>query len=91
MPVFASDAISSSAYATQEILLVLGAAGLRVPHVHLYRALPLDTTLAIVALLAIVVISCWQTIYAYPTGGGSYVVSKENLGAFPGLIAGELS
>ncbi|NLH97953.1 MAG: APC family permease [Chthonomonadales bacterium] len=88
LPVFASDAISSSAYATQEILLVLCAAGLWAVHTQLYRSLPVGITLSIVALLAVVVVSYWQTIFAYPSGGGSYVVSKENLGAMPGLIAG---
>jgi amino acid transporter len=88
LPVFASDAISSSAYATQEILLVLGAAGLWATQPHLYRTLPIQITLGIVALLAVVVASYWQTIFAYPSGGGSYVVSKENIGAFPGLVAG---
>ncbi len=88
LPIFASDAISSSAYATQEILLVLGAAGLWATQAQLYRALPLDITLGIVALMSVVVASYWQTIYAYPSGGGSYVVSKENIGALPGLIAG---
>jgi len=62
--------------------------GSRATHVHLYKALPLDITVAIVALLAIVVVSYWQTIYAYPSGGGSYIVSKQNLGASPGLVAG---
>ncbi len=88
LPVFASDAISSSAYATQEILLVLGAAGLWAINAQLYSALPVGITLSIVALLSVVVASYWQTIYAYPSGGGSYVVSKENLGGFPGLMAG---
>ncbi|MBM3496334.1 MAG: APC family permease, partial [Armatimonadetes bacterium] len=87
-PVFASDAISSSAYATQEILLVLGAAGLWATQPQAYRSLPIGITLGIVALLFVVVASYWQTIFAYPSGGGSYVVSKENVGATPGLIAG---
>jgi amino acid transporter len=88
LPIFASDAISSVAYATQQICLALCAAGLwqqslRGEYVH-------STLLIsglIVALLAIVVSSYWQTIYAYPDGGGSYVVSKTNLGTLPGLIA----
>jgi amino acid transporter len=88
LPVFASDAISSSAYATQEILLVLGAAGLWVTHVGLYRQLPILISAGIAALLCIVAISYWQTIFAYPSGGGSYIVSKENLGSGPGLVAG---
>lgn len=89
LPVFASDAISSSAYATQEILLTLGAAGLYAPHLAgLYSNLTLGITAAIVALLCIVVMSYWQTIFAYPKGGGSYIVSRENLGTNPSLIAG---
>ncbi len=82
LAVFSSDALSSVAYATEEILLVLvlaGAAGL-----HL--TLPLAS--AIVVLLLIVVLSYGQTIRAYPTGGGAYVVAKENLGELPALVAG---
>jgi amino acid transporter len=88
LPVFASDAISSSAYATQEILLVIGAAGLWSTSAGLYRTLPIWITAGIVGLLAVVAISYWQTIYAYPSGGGSYIVSKDNLGPLAGLVAG---
>lgn len=88
LPVFSSDAISSVAYATQQIVLALGAAGLWVAS---QRAVYTQNTLLIsgliVALLAIVVISYWQTIFAYPSGGGSYIVSKDNLGTTPGLVA----
>ncbi len=88
LPVFASDAISSVAYATQQIVLALGASGL---YLLQYRPTYTRDTLliagAIVALLIIVVFSYWQTIFAYPNGGGSYIVSKDNLGALPGLIA----
>ena len=75
LAVFASDAISSTAYATEEILLVL------VPVVGMVGAqhlVPISIVVAI--LLAIVITSYRQTIYAYPSGGGSYVVSRENLG-----------
>lgn len=81
LAVFASDALSSTAYATEEILLVLmlagaGALGLSIP-----------IAIAITALLIIVGTSYYQTIHAYPTGGGSYIVSKDNLGILPGLVA----
>jgi amino acid transporter len=85
LPVFASDAISSTAYATDEILLVLlgqaaiGAAAWR------YLS-PL--AIVVCVLLTIVVVSYRQTIHAYPNGGGSYIVSKENLGTMPALVAG---
>ena len=85
LPVFASDAISSTAYATDEILVVLliqagiGAAAWD-------QLVPLAIVVAI--LLVIVVASYRQTIYAYPSGGGSYVVSRENLGRTPALVAG---
>jgi amino acid transporter len=85
LPVFASDAISSTAYATDAILVVLLAqAGIGV------AAWKYLTPLAIVVciLLVIVVLSYRQTIYAYPSGGGSYIVSKDNLGTMPALIAG---
>jgi amino acid transporter len=88
LPVFASDAISSVAYATQQILLALGAAGL---YLYAERARYMHYTLLvaslIVALLAIVVFSYWQTIFAYPKGGGSYIVTKDNLGTLLGLVA----
>jgi amino acid transporter len=85
LPVFASDAISSTAYATDEILIVLLAqAGIGA------AAWQYLTPLAIVVciLLTIVVVSYRQTIYAYPNGGGSYIVSRENLGTMPALVAG---
>jgi amino acid transporter len=81
LPVFSSDTLSSVAYATEEMMLVLvlaGAAGLS------YR---LPIALAIAALLAIVVTSYRQTVRAYPRGGGSYIVARENLGTLPGLVA----
>lgn len=81
LPVFASDAISSSVYATQEILLALGAAGIGA------LAFTVHISLAIGILLAIVAISYRQTVYAYPSGGGSYTVAKENMGVSWGLVA----
>ena len=82
LAVFASDNISSSAYATEEIMRVLLLAGLGA-----MAALTLPITLAIIVVLAIVVVSYQQTIRAYPSGGGSYIVASDNLGPFPGLTA----
>ena len=81
LPVFSSDALSSVAYATQEILLVLGLAGA----VALPRLVPIS--FAVAGLLALVVISYRQTVRAYPNGGGAYIVSRENLGDNAGLLA----
>lgn len=81
LAVLSSDALSSVAYATQEILTILILAG----GTALSLSLPIAG--AIVLLLAIVVLSYQQTIRAYPTGGGAYTVSKENLGLYPSLIA----
>ena len=82
LAVLSSDALSSVAYATQEIVLVLGMAGAA----GLAHTLPI--TGLIVALMVIVAISYRQTIKAYPQGGGSYRVSHENLGDITGLVAG---
>ncbi|RPJ52077.1 MAG: APC family permease [Chloroflexi bacterium] len=82
LAVFASDALSSTAYATQEILVILAAAGV----VALQYAFPI--AVAIVVLMIIVVVSYEQTIHAYPSGGGAYVVSRENLGEAPAEVAG---
>jgi amino acid transporter len=82
LAVFSSDALSSTAYATEEILLALLVAG----SVALGFAWPIS--IAIAVLLIIVGISYRQTIYAYPSGGGSYIVAKDNLGTLPGLVAG---
>ena len=85
LPVFASDAISSTAYATDEILVVLLAqAGVGVA--AFTRLVPI--ALVVCGLLAIVVTSYRQTLFAYPSGGGSYIVSRENLGTTPSLVAG---
>src|SRR5712692_892416 len=81
LAIFASDNISSSAYATEEIMRVLVLASVGA------LALTMPLTLAIIAILAIVVISYRQVIFAYPNGGGSYVVAFENLGTMAGLIA----
>ena len=82
LAVFASDNISSSAYATEEIMRVLLLAGLGTMAV-----LTLPITLVIIGVLAVVVLSYQQTIRAYPNGGGSYIVASDNLGPFPGLTA----
>lgn len=83
LSVFASDAVSSTAYATEEILLVLmPVAGLAA----LDFLVPISIVVAV--LLTIVVFSYRQTVFAYPSGGGSYVVSRENLGVNPSLVAG---
>lgn len=81
LAVFSSDALSSSAYATEAILLVLVAAGVGA----LTYSWPI--ALGISALLLIVSFSYFQTIHAYPDGGGAYIVSKDNLGIMPGLVA----
>src|SRR3954463_11994816 len=81
LPVFCSDPLSSVAYATEQILLVLGLGGLALLHITAWVAV------AVVALLAIVVASYRQTCHAYPNGGGAYAVSRENLGARASLVA----
>jgi amino acid transporter len=85
LAVFSSDALSSVAYATEEILLVLAAAVPVIGPVALGYSLPIAA--GIVALLMIVAISYRQTIHTYPNGGGAYIVSRENLGELPGLTA----
>jgi amino acid transporter len=81
LPVFSSDALSSVAYATEEILLVL----LGVSMTAGYLALPVS--MAVSTLMVIVILSYRETVKAYPNGGGAYIVSKENLGEMPGLVA----
>jgi amino acid transporter len=81
LPVFSSDPLSSNAYATEEILLVLLAAS----SATLHLVMPIAAAIAL--LLAIVITSYRQTVRAYPSGGGAYIVSKENLGTLPGLVA----
>ncbi len=81
LAIFSSDALSSVAYATEEILLVLVMAGTSA----LGFSLPIS--LVIVGLLAIVATSYNQTIHGYPSGGGAYIVAYDNLGIWPGLTA----
>src|SRR3954452_18153058 len=81
LPVFCSDPLSSVAYATEQIILVLGLGGLALLHLTSWLAL------AVVALLVIVVASYRQTCFAYPDGGGAYAVSRRNLGADASLVA----
>jgi amino acid transporter len=82
LAVLSSDALSSVAYATEEILLILVTAGSSA------LGLSVPIAVAIIALLGIVILSYRQTIRAYPKGGGSYIVARENLGLYPGLVAG---
>lgn len=79
LPIFASDPLSSVAYATQEILLILSLGGVAYLFLTPYLAA------AVVVLLAVVVLSYRQVVYAYPSGGGSYEVAKRNLGPAAGL------
>jgi amino acid transporter len=85
LAVFSSDALSSTAYATEEILLVLSVAAIYGQTYALRYVIPISVGIA--ALLVIVATSYRQTIHAYPSGGGAYIVAKENLGTTPGLIA----
>jgi amino acid transporter len=82
---FSSDAISSTAYATEEILFVIAIGGSSLT-LGLSKLVPIAIVVAV--LLAIVSFSYRQTIFAYPSGGGSYIVSRENLGELPSLVAG---
>jgi amino acid transporter len=84
LAVFASDALSSTAYATEEILIILALAGTGAATLGL--SLPIAAAIAI--LLTIVTISYRQTIFAYPNGGGAYIVARDNLGELPAQIAG---
>ena len=86
LAVFSSDAISSTAYATEEILFVVARRRRRASRSGSTRSS--RSAIAVAILLAIVVTSYRQTIFAYPSGGGSYVVSRENLGENPSLVAG---
>jgi len=81
LPVFASDALSSVAYATGEIFIQLAIVS------TVFKGFVIPISAAIAALMAIVVISYRQTGRAYPSGGGAYIVSKENLGIWAALIA----
>src|SRR5688572_10117937 len=86
LAVFSSDALSSTAYATEEILLVLAVAAAATASGSFSYVVPISIGIAV--LLAIVATSYRQTIHAYPSGGGAYIVAKENLGTAPGLVAG---
>ena len=79
LPVFASDALSSVAYATEEILLVLSLGGLALIHFTWYAAL------GVAFLMLVVVASYRQNVHAYPSGGGDYEVATTNLGKYAGL------
>jgi amino acid transporter len=81
LPVFSSDPLSSNAYATEEMMLVLVLAG---AGALAYR---IPIALVIASVLIIVIVSYRQTVRAYPGGGGSYIVAHQNLGTFPGLVA----
>lgn len=86
LAVFSSDALSSTAYATEEILLVLAVAAAATAGASFSYVVPISIGIAL--LLGIVATSYRQTIHAYPSGGGAYIVAKENLGTTPGLVAG---
>src|SRR5687767_5951575 len=81
LPVFSSDPLSSVAYATEEMMLVLALAGAAA----FSFALPL--AFGVATLLTIVIVSYRQTVRAYPHGGGAYIVARENLGDVAGLTA----
>ncbi|SEO49637.1 APC family permease [Paenibacillus sp. OV219] len=82
LAVLSSDALSSVAYGTEQILLVLIAAGFAA----VWYSIPIS--IAVLGLLLVLIISYRQTIYAYPKGGGAYIVAKDNLGVSTGLLAG---
>jgi amino acid transporter len=84
LAVFASDALSSTAYATEEILFILALAGGGAA----ILGLSIPIAMAIAVLLVIVTISYRQTIYAYPNGGGAYIVARDNLGEVAAQVAG---
>lgn len=82
LAVLSSDALSSVAYGTEQILIVLMTAGF----VAVWYSVPIS--IAVLGLLTILILSYRQTIFAYPSGGGAYIVAKDNLGIYPGLMAG---
>src|SRR5512135_3014890 len=82
LAVFSSDALSSVAYGPEEILLALMLGGTALLHFSV------PVAIGIVVLIAIVATSYFQTVHAYPSGGGAYIVAKDNLGTYPGLVAG---
>jgi len=81
LPIFASDPLSSVAYASESALVVLVAVSASAAH------LVFPISIAIAALLAIVILSYRQTVRAYETSGGAYIVARENLGTLPSLVA----
>src|SRR5438552_8158838 len=83
LAIFSSDALSSTAYATEQILLVLAAAYVATQGQAFSKVIPIS--IAIAALLVIVAISYRQTIFAYPSGGGGDIVANADLGTLPGL------
>src|SRR3954463_16627233 len=85
LAVFSSDALSSTAYATEEILFVTALGGSSLA-IGLSRLVPIAVVVAV--LLSIVIVSYRQVIFAYPDGGGAYVVSRENIGELASLVAG---
>ncbi|EFM12406.1 conserved hypothetical protein [Paenibacillus curdlanolyticus YK9] len=82
LAVLSSDALSSVAYGTEQILIVLMAAGFAA----LWYSIPIS--IAVLGLLLVLILSYRQTIFAYPSGGGAYIVAKNNLGVSTGLLAG---
>ncbi|NWF70755.1 MAG: APC family permease [Chloroflexi bacterium] len=92
LAVFASDALSSTAYATEEILIILSMAAASSASMWAsngqFLGISLPIALAIALLIAIVTISYRQTIHAYPNGGGAYIVSRDNFGEVPAQVAG---
>ena len=89
LAVFSSDALSSTAYATEEILLVLAVAAAYGQMGAFRYVVPISIGIGV--LLVIVATSYRQTIHAYPSGGGAYIVAKENLGTNAGLVAGRIA
>lgn len=87
LAVFASDALSSTAYATQEILIILALVGSGAAFAGA-RGLSIPIAIAISVLLIVVTLSYRQTIHAYPNGGGAYIVARDNLGEVAAQIAG---
>jgi amino acid transporter len=85
LAVFSSDALSSTAYATEEILAVLAVAAMATGGRSFFYVLPISLVIAV--LLWLITFSYRQTIHAYPSGGGAYIVAKENLGMHAGLTA----
>src|SRR3989441_4994320 len=82
LAVFGSDVLSSVAYATEEMLVVLALAG------TVYFGMSIPISIAISALLLVLTVSYRQTIFAYPNGGGAYIVARDNLGEGPAQAAG---